>query len=356
MNTFGQGFNLGFASGLFNNLFGGCSMFGFNGYMANPFCNYSFSPMFFTPTFSFGPFVPYSNPSNIFNTFSYMGGMNAGSIWNTPMYNNSIWGQSIITQQTQYNENIFGYTSKPSTSGENKPVSIHSTTSTTSTQVGAQSTVKSTTTSNTGAQGSDGVKKAAETKPPKKKSKSTTQASVTAREMAAKWNRKYPNAKNITKEFCQKVIDISEEIQCEPEDLMALMNLESGHTFDPAQKNRGGHEYYGLIQFGERAAQDVGKTLDELKSMSAIEQLDYVKKYLLIQKNAKKIEGKLDTTTLYCLVFYPKASTQSDDYVIAQKDSEKSGRRYNANKGLDVDNSNTITRGELDRALDAYRV
>ena len=35
-----------------------------------------------------------------------------------------------------------------------------------------------------------------------------------------------------------------------------------------------------------------GKTLDELKSMSAIEQLDYVKKYLLIQKNAKKIEGK----------------------------------------------------------------
>ena len=90
--------------------------------------------------------------------------------------------------------------------------------------------------------------------------------------------------------------------------------------------------------------------------MSAIEQLDYVKKYLLKQKEYKHITGKeLDTKTLYCLVLYPEATNEKDSYIIAEKEHKESGKRYTENQGLDRNNDGRITREELDKALDAYR-
>lgn len=108
MNTFGQGFKFGLLNGVFSNMFGGFGMCGFNSYMANPFCNYSFSPMFFTPTFSFGSFMPYNNISNFSNPFTFMGNMNLNSVWKTPtLEQNSYFNQNFNTFQPQYNMDSF---------------------------------------------------------------------------------------------------------------------------------------------------------------------------------------------------------------------------------------------------------
>lgn len=174
-----------------------------------------------------------------------------------------------------------------------------------------------------------------------------------AKTMAEKWRKKYPNAETITKDFCQKVIDISKDICCKPEDLMAVMALETARTFSPFKQNSE-TDATGLIQFmpktaaslltSDEEAQNMSedeqlKYIDQFKSMSAIEQLDYVKKYLIKQKGYCSLTGNIDKTQLYCLVFYPAALKSSDfkDYVIADRDSTNnaSKTRYTQNSGLD---------------------
>ena len=94
-------------------------------------------------------------------------------------------------------------------------------------------------------------------------------------------------------EFRKKVVEIAKRLGKEPNLLMAGMALETGRTFSPTAGK--GTSYVGLIQFGDDAAESVGTTRADLLKMTALEQLDYVEKYL------KKKNDKIKTLTDFYL-------------------------------------------------------
>ena len=144
----------------------------------------------------------------------------------------------------------------------------------------------------------------------------------------------------LSEEFYEKVKNIAKEINCDPADLLGVMYCESG--LKTTAQNPSGTKATGLIQITEQTAQYLGTTVEELKKMSAEEQLDYVKKYLLRAKNIAKInkDEKIDGATLYALIFLP-ARAKSD--ILTQ-----SGQNYyNSNKALDTNHDGIINKQDL---------
>lgn len=92
--------------------------------------------------------------------------------------------------------------------------------------------------------------------------------------------------------------------------LMAIMDLESAGTFDPAIKNKYG--YVGLIQFGADAARDLGTTTAALQKMTRLQQLDYVEKYFDMWKKRLGVDKLNDFVDLYLVVFYPAGVKEKD--------------------------------------------
>lgn len=154
-------------------------------------------------------------------------------------------------------------------------------------------------------------------------------------------------------EFLTKVKQVAKNINCEYQDLLAVMNAESGinHTV----QNKAGHHYYGLIQFGEDAARSVGTTTQKLVRMSAVEQLDYVEKYFLLQRRTRGWGNqKLSAAELYALVFAP---ARAKGNVLYAKSS--SPKAYNANKTIDTrfgNNDGVISKNELQNYMNSKRL
>lgn len=145
------------------------------------------------------------------------------------------------------------------------------------------------------------------------------------------------------REFTSKVADIADELGTDPGHLMAVMRFETGGTLNPAEKNRAGSGATGLIQFMPNTAQQLtGAETREaaiklMESMSPVEQLDYVKKYLAPYK------GKLKTLDdLYMAILYPKAVGKDSDYVLF----ERGTTAYKQNRGLDENKDGSITKEE----------
>jgi lysophospholipase L1-like esterase len=146
--------------------------------------------------------------------------------------------------------------------------------------------------------------------------------------------------KKVSAEFRTKVVAIAREIGVDPSDLMACMAFESAETFraDIVNKSSGAT---GLIQFMPSTARDLGTTTDALKKMTAVEQLDYVRKYFLSQK------GKLkNIDDLYMAILWPDAVGKPDDYVLFSKDDKKTARAYSLNAGLDRNKDGKVTKAE----------
>ena len=157
-----------------------------------------------------------------------------------------------------------------------------------------------------------------------------TDLTLTAERAIAWGNRVSP-------EFRSKVVNISTELGADPNSLMAVMAFETGGTFDPAEKNRVGSGATGLIQFMPKTALGLHTTTKELGSMSAVDQLDYVKDHLSLYK------GRLNTVDdTYMAVLYPKAVGKSDGFVLF-KQSEIA---YAQNSGLDKNGDGVITKQE----------
>ncbi len=92
MSAFTHGFNFGFATGVFNRMFGGFNMFNFN-------C-WNSAPMFFTPNYSFNNLFQYSSPI-----------MQMPSVWtqNVPNFTNVENNWDLINSTgTQQNWTSFG--------------------------------------------------------------------------------------------------------------------------------------------------------------------------------------------------------------------------------------------------------
>lgn len=141
----------------------------------------------------------------------------------------------------------------------------------------------------------------------------------------------------VSGEFVEKVKAICADLGIQPDYLMAAMAFETGGSFDPAQKNLAGSSGTGLIQFMSFTAKNLGTTTAELAKMSAVEQLDYVKKYF------QPYAGRLKTLEdLYMAILWPRAIGKSNDYVLWSKGT----KAYTQNSGLDTNKDGKVTKGE----------
>ena len=147
--------------------------------------------------------------------------------------------------------------------------------------------------------------------------------------------------------FKRRVIEICSELEISPDYLMTCMAFETGESFRADQPNLAGGSAIGLIQFTKPAWRSVGTTRDDLAKMTAVEQLEYVRKYFLPYK------GRLKTLEdVYMVILCPAAVGKGPDGTLYAKDDVKYPQNYEANKGLDNDpNDGKITVGECAAVL-----
>lgn len=132
----------------------------------------------------------------------------------------------------------------------------------------------------------------------------------------------------------EKVVDVANKLQINPDDLMAVMAFES--WLNPAQKNPGSSAT-GLIQFMESTAKNLGTTTEELSKMSGVQQMDYVYNYY------QSYTGKLnDLEDVYMVTVWPKAVGKPSDYAVFIKGDDF----YEGNSGLDLDGDGIVTKEE----------
>lgn len=125
------------------------------------------------------------------------------------------------------------------------------------------------------------------------------------------------------------------------------MAFESAGTFSPSVKNGAGSDAIGPIQLMPQAAAILHTTTSKLALMSAVDQLDYVDLYF------RSWRGRLHTLgDVYLAILWPEGVGKPDSYTLfTEGDAHPS--RYLQNRGLDVDRSGRITRGEVIVALAA---
>src|SRR5216117_2921705 len=104
--------------------------------------------------------------------------------------------------------------------------------------------------------------------------------------------------------FADKVISVAKNLFIDPNSLMLVMWVES--RLNPAAQNTaylvGGKPATGLIQFTTYTAASLGTSIEDLVSMSADDQMDYVYQYL------KPYAGRMkDFADVYLAVFFPAA-------------------------------------------------
>lgn len=143
----------------------------------------------------------------------------------------------------------------------------------------------------------------------------------------------------VSAEFREKVFGISEQLQVDPDYLMAVMAFESAESFRPDIKNMAGSGATGLIQFMPATARGLGTSTDALARMSAVEQLEWVRTYF------KPYSGRLITLSdLYMAVLWPRAIGKPDNYVLWSKATKPT--TYAQNAGLDANKDGFITKQE----------
>lgn len=150
--------------------------------------------------------------------------------------------------------------------------------------------------------------------------------------------RKIAWGKKVTGAFKDKVLQICAHLGMSPDYLMSCIAFETGGTFSPTIKNAAGSGAIGLIQFMPKTAKGLGTTSEKLAKMSAVEQLDYVKKYLNpYRSRLKKLED------VYMAILYPAAIGKPLIHALFEDGS----KTYTQNKGFDVNNDKKISLKEI---------
>lgn len=141
--------------------------------------------------------------------------------------------------------------------------------------------------------------------------------------------------------FSAKVEEVAKNINCDPNDLLALMYSESGLNPKTTASSTGA---VGLIQFMPSTANDLGYTTSEIKNMTPVEQLDLVEKYF--KKTDYYMKGeKKSAADLYSICFLPG---RADREVLTTKGESY----YSYNSGLDLNKDGQITKSDLNNRLD----
>lgn len=126
----------------------------------------------------------------------------------------------------------------------------------------------------------------------------------------------------------RKFVDVAGALGANADQLAACIAFESG--WNPAAKNPFSGAT-GLIQFMPSTALHLGTTVDALSKMSALDQLDYVRKYL--QPFAGRLKSLEDC---YLAIFWPSAVGKPDGFVIAAKGSKVYAQNPGMNDGENI--------------------
>ena len=147
--------------------------------------------------------------------------------------------------------------------------------------------------------------------------------------------------------FCAKLEEVAKNINCDPKDLLGMMQSESG--INPQAQNPNGGAT-GLIQFMPSTAEGLGTSTSALMNMSAIEQLDYVEKYFLV--NSGNSGQRLTGGDLYALCFLPGYFNNE----VLCSSTGSTAVYYNENSLLDANGDGNITKTELgERVANKYQ-
>lgn len=143
-------------------------------------------------------------------------------------------------------------------------------------------------------------------------------------------------------QFSDKVRDISDRLNTDPNWLMYVMWFESGldHMAQNPQTNA-----TGLIQFMPSTATNLGTSTTDLMHMSNVDQLNYVYEYL------RPYKGKLDSLVdVYLAIFFPAAIGKGSDYIL-QTSKLSAGLVARQNPIFDLDHNGQITRNEIEAKI-----
>lgn len=141
--------------------------------------------------------------------------------------------------------------------------------------------------------------------------------------------------KKVSPEFRKRVFEICDELGMDPDFLMACMAFESAETFSPSIKNAAGSGATGLIQFMPSTAKGLATTTVSLAMMSAVQQLEYVRKYFLPYR------GRLHSLgDVYMAILWPAGIGKADSWALWDKASRPTTYRQNA--GLDLNKDGKI--------------
>jgi hypothetical protein len=112
--------------------------------------------------------------------------------------------------------------------------------------------------------------------------------------------------------FKAKLIQTAANIGVNANFLSAVIDWETAGTFNPSIQNPISNAT-GLIQFMPTTAAELGTTINALKNMSGVEQLNYVEKYFKLSYNKNKV--KTNFTDFYLIIFYPAANGKPSNYL-----------------------------------------
>jgi peptidoglycan hydrolase-like protein with peptidoglycan-binding domain len=149
-------------------------------------------------------------------------------------------------------------------------------------------------------------------------------------------------------DFNKKLDKIADALGVSSKDLVAIMKQESG--VNPAAVNKLSGAT-GLIQFMPDTARRLGTNVEELRTMSAVEQLDYVYKYFRMVG----VKPGMGLGDLYMAVFMPKYVGADDSTVLGKEGASGfSGKVYAQNKGLDKNKDGSITVADVKSSVQRF--
>lgn len=139
--------------------------------------------------------------------------------------------------------------------------------------------------------------------------------------------------------FTSRLKDISNRLGIDPNWLMAVMWKESLVNPQAVAPSTGAS---GLIQFMPATARELGTTVQAIRTMTAVQQLDYVYKFY------KRYAGKLRSyPDLYKVTFFPKMLGKPQNWVL-QTDKLPAETIAKYNPGIDLDKNKQITVAEFE--------
>lgn len=170
---------------------------------------------------------------------------------------------------------------------------------------------------------------------------------------------------NVGPGFYQKLLEVADSVQMKPEDILNVMAVESG--ISPTAHNPGG-DASGLLQFMPATLRNLGfrGTHAEFRTLSAEDQLDFVKK--LILSNEKYNGGPFRSASQYYVANFlplalklPGIRAEEPSTIIVAKNPDKphlpgisvqqEAVFYRSNPGLDFDHDGLITYGDIQNVL-----